>query len=151
MIELRQSTMLDLPAVIDGARMFAATVNAADILPALDSPEFDAAVTRMVLLRGTSVILAEQNGDVVGGLGVLIAPYLWNPGKLSLEELFWWVRPGASPYAGGLLFRDALRRAKRAGVTIVSFGKLDTSPEGVDRVYRKAGLRPIQSTYVGVI
>lgn len=151
-IELRVAgTLLDLPAVLDGARAFAATVQAADVLPPLDSAEFDGAVTRLVTMRGVTVILAEQDGEVVGGLGVLVSPYLWNPSKMSLEELFWWVRPGASPHAAGMLFRDARRRFKAAGGGIISFGKLVTSPDGVDRVYRKAGMRPIQTVYIGVL
>lgn len=139
----------DFPAILAGARAFASSIDASDILPPLDSDPFSAAVLRSVQLPGATVFLAEENGVCVGGLGVLVAPFFWNTEEISADELFWWVRPGANPRAAGLLFRAAMSAAKEAGASIVSFSELISSPAGVGRVYKRAGMRPMQTVYIG--
>jgi N-acetylglutamate synthase-like GNAT family acetyltransferase len=38
-------------------------------------------------------ILAEDNGNVIGGAAAIIAPTPWNFKQLYFQEMFWWVEP----------------------------------------------------------
>ena len=141
----------DFASILAGIAQFAAETDVLDILPPPNSETLADAVRQMLGLPQTTVILATDNDGVAGGIGLFIAPYALNPSRLSAQELFWWVRPGASPRAAMLLLREAQAFAKSAGVTILSFSRLMTSPAGVDAAYRRMGLRPAQVNYVGLL
>lgn len=140
----------DLPDVLEGAAAFARALDAPDIVADPGSQAFDAAVTRVLYLPGVSVILADLSpGDVAGGIGFMISPYLWNPARLSIEEVFWWVRPGAPARVAMQLLRAMVAAGDAAGATIRSFSALHNSPPGVAKAYRHFGLRAIQTTFLG--
>lgn len=150
-MELVQALPLfDLPAILPGARRFAKEADMADVLPPLDSELFRDVIIGMCNLPGSTIILAKEGGRVTGGIGILVTPYLWNPAKLAVHDLFWWAEDYASRGVGLALIEEAMRIADEQGATIRSFGALVSSRPGVARVYRKYGMRPVQVQYVGV-
>lgn len=142
----------DYRAVFRGAMAFVRSMQAKDIMPVPGSPDFDKALKTILALPGVSVLLAEDDsGEVVGMLGSLVTPFIWDRSRLCCEELFWWVSPGAPNSAALKLMRQHRDDAKMAGAEVMIFHKLDESPDGVDRVYRKMGTRPVQTTYMGTL
>lgn len=140
----------DAPAIMAGARDFLSRIEFSDWFPT-DENELAAAVARILALDGVEVALAIDSGVVVGGLGVIYAPYIWNPRIRMGEELFFWTARGAPNTAALLLLRFARRRAVETRAGIVAFKSLRTSPVKLARLYEAMGLRYLESTYMGVL
>lgn len=151
MLSIRGALLpLDLPPILDGAAAFAREADLADVLAEPGSPDFDRAVMRILHIPGVKVLLADHDGEIVGGIGFIHAPYIWNPDRLVSDEIFWWTATGAPARAALALFSGMFAAGDIAGVTVWICSKLMNSPPAVDAVYRRRGLRPRQVSYVGV-
>lgn len=135
----------DAAVIIEGARQFAARAPLRALLP--DGTGLVEAIGRVVTLEQVEIVVAEHAGEVVAGLGVAYIPHLWNQDVTVAEELFWWAFPGAPMRAGRAVFDEALRRMDARGA-VPLFRALSTSPAGVDRMYRRAGLEAVETTYM---
>lgn len=140
----------DALAIMAGAKDFVSRIDFAEWLPA-DEAELAAAVGRILSLEGVEVALAVEDGAVVGGLGIIYAPYLWNPKILMAEELFFWTARDAPGTAALRLLRFVMRRAAQKQVGIVAFKALATSTSRLNKLYRTIGLRQLETTYWGAI
>lgn len=140
----------DFPAILAGAGDFVRFVNRPDILPGPASVELAGAVKFLLGVPGMTVLLAEIEGVVFGGVGVLVNPYIFNLERVSCEEIFWWCYPEAPPETAMLLLRAAKAHGKANGATVFMFHALEQSPPGVDLAYRRMGTKPLQTTYMGV-
>lgn len=140
----------DLAHILPGARAFARHAAAIGDVVEPDSQGFTDTVVDMLNMPGVRVLLAFKDAQqCVGGFGYFVAPYLWARHRLAVHELFWWVYPGAAFRTHERLVAAGLEDAAELGATIKTFGALYNSPPGVDRFYRRNGLKPLQITYFG--
>lgn len=135
----------DAMAIVDGARDFA---NRTPIQSLLKDEKFTKAVSRVVTLKNFEVLVAENDGQVVGGIGIFYTPLLWNDDILTAEEHFWWVAKDAPFKTGINLINQAMKNIEEKGA-IPMFKALSTSPKGVDKIYRKFGMEPVETLYMG--
>jgi hypothetical protein len=68
-----------------------------------------------------------------------------------VDELFLLAARDAPFGTGHALFRCAMARAEERGARLRAFHALDNSPAGVARMYRNAGLRPVDTVYMGIV
>lgn len=136
---------LDALAIMDGARDFAERIAFRHLLPDNDE-EFVKAVGRVVNTVGVEILLAEHEGRVVGGIGILYAPFTWNLDRIVADEVFWWAAENAPHRTGRRLIDEVMKRIDEKNA-IPMFRKLTTSPPGVEHVYRDLGLEPIETTF----
>lgn len=137
----------DALAIVEGATDFMARVPFPGMMP--DAEDIGEAVGRIVTLDGIEILVADHEGVIVAGIGFLYTPFLWNPAITIADELFWWAAPGAPFKAARMLFDTAIARAEERGARPV-FRSLSNSPKGVERLYRKAGMQSIETTFVRV-
>jgi len=133
----------DALAIAEGARKFAEKMP----LGRLVSDNVINEIAKMVTLPGVKIYIAEHNGTVVGGIGVLFAPYTWNNDVLIADELFWFVDDDA-PYKTAILLFNAAMKEVNEKDAIPMFRALHESPRGVDKMYKKQGLKPVETLYV---
>ena len=137
----------DLDAILHGARAFAAFVN----VPYLMGDNLEASIAAVVNNPDVRVLLAVKDGEVVGGMGLYFAPYMWDHKKVVCNELFWWCYPHAPKLAALILLKRARTLARDYGANLVSFTAMRNSPDGVGRVYERMGLKAVQTHYMGEI
>lgn len=135
----------DALAIVDGARDFVSRVTFAALFPK-DEAAFTEAIGRIVSLETLEILVAESEGEIVGGIGILYAPYLWNPKRLVADELFWWCHEKAPPRTGWRLIDHAMANIDERGA-IPMFSALETSPLGVRKIYHRFGMKPIETKY----
>ncbi len=140
----------DLDQVRNGILDFIARMDYHDFLPET-SHGIVAGLERLLNLPEVEILVAEHNGRLVGGIGMIYAPCLWNLGLLNAEELFWWVSEDAPSSTALRLLRSVQAEAKKRGCKMISMKSLTSSPETIDKVYRKMGLRPVDKTYIGAV
>ena len=107
--------------------------------------------TRLVNLDCTEILVAEYKGTIVGGIGMVYAPCMWNLKISNAEEFFWWVSKDAPSSTALRLLRHVRSNAVAKGCKFITFSSLTSSPAALDKVYRRMGLRPTHTTYMGVI
>ena len=135
----------DALAIMNGARDFASRIALRHLLPE-DDADFIKAVGHIVSLDGMEVLLAEHEGRVVGGIGILYVPYMWNSAILIADEVFFWSDKQAPFGAAHKLFVEAMRRIEEKKA-IPMFRTLTTSPPGVERLYRSFNLFPAETVF----
>ena len=134
----------DALAILNGARDFTTRMSLRHLLPQDDAAFIDT-VSRIVSLDGMEILVAEHEGRIVGGIGVLYIPYVWNSAILIAEELFFW--SGKANYGTARkLFAESMRRIKERKAMPI-FHKPTTSPPVVDRIYQSSGLIPTEMVY----
>ncbi len=135
----------DALAIIDGAKDFA-KFTGLDLFPTGD--DFVKAVSRIITLEGFEILLAEHKDKIVGGIGILYVPYLWNPSVLLGDELFWWCK-NAPIKTGKKLLDEAMKNIDKKGA-IPMFRSLENSPKSVEKTYRNYGMFPIETVYTRI-
>lgn len=148
MIVRRADPDADALAIFDGARDFVARMDCRDIVPIDDAALLDA-LSQIVASANVEIWLAEQDGKVVGGIGLLFSPFLWNRNVETMSELFIWAAKDAPVSAFLRLNRMAQRRKAERGAGLTEFHRLTSSPDGIARVYAGMGLRKVQETWMG--
>lgn len=139
----------DTDMVLAGMKNFISRMDYTEFLPDSDD-KLLAALHKLLNLGCFEVTLAEHEGRVVGGIGMVYAPSVWNDDLTAGEELFWWTDDDAPATTALRLIRDVQRRGREHGDVVWVFRSLTSSPDGVDRVYRRMGLRPVETVYMGL-
>lgn len=136
----------DALAIMDGARDFASRIAFRHLLPT-DDAVFTEAVGKVLVVKGFELLLAEHDGRVVGGIGILYAPFTWNPERIVADEIFWWAAIDSPFRTGRCLIDEAMKRIRERNA-IPMFHSMNTSPPGVEHLYRKFGLEPVETTFM---
>lgn len=102
--------------------------------------------TIRALLEGGVFLVAENDGEVVGSIGVLIYPLYFNSGHLTAQEMFWWVEPEHRGCGNDLRIAVEMECQKR-GVRTVTMIALE-SHNGVGKLYERAGYSPMEHSYM---
>lgn len=137
----------DALGIHEGALDFVSRMDYMDFIP----EDIADIVARNVTADFVEVSVAEHDGKIVGALGMAYLPFLWNPKLISAEELFFWTAESAPNTTALRLIRFTVNQIKSRGKTLATFRRLFTSPDGLDRVYRKLGLPPVEVTHMGVL
>jgi hypothetical protein len=150
-VNIRQAhSVHDIDKIAFGAGEFVKLVDRPDLFPDASSPELIAVINKLLWVPSFSVLLAEDGGRLVGGIGFIVSPYVMSVGKIEWQEIFWWCAEDAPAGAAMALLRAAKKAGADAGATVFTAHRLMTSPAGVHLAYRRLGMEPIQVTYVGV-
>lgn len=95
------------------------------------------------------IIVAEEEGNILGAIGVVFYSDL-NTGHKRSTELMYYVLPGCRGRGvGGALLDAYLRESKRRGVSVVTSSKLAGNDSGdeLERMYLQNGFREIETVY----
>lgn len=139
----------DALAIFDGAK---------DFVSRLDFPEYVAqddeglieAIGFVTSMPGFECWLVENDGRIVGGIGFVIAPPLWNRRIMGISEVFIWTAPDAPPTAFLRLVKQFMKRKTETGAIYRELVNLTSSPPSIAKVYERMGLRKAQETWIGI-
>lgn len=98
---------------------------------------------------GYIIGLFEDDGPIMGALGGMICPALFNFKTMSVES-FWYVLPRYRRGRAGLLLFDEFERySVERGAKLLAMIHLDNlQPESLRKLYVRRGYRLIESHYV---
>lgn len=145
--EIRPANEADIPAMLTMGRRF---FDASGYGRFTEFNEGVLAETfRRLIDSDTGVIWVADAGPLVGFTGGLLYPFYFS-GRLTGQELFWWVD---EEYRGGGVARDLFKAleswAKSLGAETFGMVALEAlSPERVGGMYQKAGYVPAEHAYM---
>lgn len=108
-----------------------------------DSPKTTAALCQQVLETG-KILVAEEDGNVVGVLGFVVFPHYFSA-EPTAGELIWYVEPEyRQSFISLSLLRKAQSMARNMGAKRMQF----TAPtEEVGKAYESLGYKKVEVTY----
>src|SRR5688572_32542185 len=89
---IRAGELKDLRRIVEMSERFYPFTSYATKSGIPFSPE-SAAVLAQGLIEDSVLVVYELGGVVMGMLGVIIVPFLFNPNYLTAGEVIWWVEP----------------------------------------------------------
>ena len=141
----------DLEQTLAGMKDFISRMDYREFLP-INNDSLISSLRRLLDLQVVTIMVADhEEKGIVGGIGMLYSPCVWNQDIIVGEELFWWVSKEAPKTTALRLLREVRLQARAIGCEFVTFKSLTSSPKGVDKLYRKMGLRPIETSYMGAL
>ncbi len=105
--------------------------------------EFDAdgvARTIRLLIDSSNALVLVGNGVGIGGV---MMPLYYSPGKLVMQEVFWF----APKFARGLL-KEFHRESKEMGASFVMLSSLEILHPSIGRFMTRMGYHPLERRYV---
>lgn len=145
MTTIRKATLADVPAIVSMSAKFYATTSYAQW--ADFSPESVEALASN-LVENHVMLVAEVDGQVVGMVGLLVAPFLFNTERTGAYEVVWWVNPDAQGQGAGKALLAAIEPAcKDAGCHAIQMVHLSSSPPQAAAIYERMGYAHTESSF----
>lgn len=115
--------------------------------------EWDAAAALFdLLIRDGLLLVAEEESGLVGMVGLVIVPFMFNTRLRSAHEVVWYVDPDARRLGIGPALLKAVEPACREkGVDVIQMMNLATSNSATTRMYERMGFKHSESSYLKVI
>jgi GNAT superfamily N-acetyltransferase len=142
---IRPAVAGDIPTIARLGKEFHAEAAWSDIV---EYNEDDCAAALTNLLHAGIMLVAEEDGGIIGIAGGVVTPIYFNHAHVTGEELFLWVKPERRGQGARLL--KALEDAAR-GKGCQSWGMKSlatVNPERMDTYYRRNGYRPSEQSYI---
>ena len=136
-MEIRKATLADVPVIVAMSARFYPTTHYADWC---EMDEASVAGLATGLIENDVFYVAERDGELVGMIGLMIAPFLFNQNRKFAVEIVWWVAPDArgSRIAGQLL-AVVEQPCRDAGADRIQMVHMPNSPPQAAALYRHAG------------
>lgn len=148
-MQVRPATLADVPAVVAMAERFYATTSYAGWA------EFNPSTVESLaanLAENHVMLLAEDDGVVCGMVGLFVAPFMFNAGKVAAYEVVWWVNPEAQGQGAGKALLAAIEPACRAkGADAIQMVHLASSPPQAAEIYARMGYAHTESSWTKVV
>ncbi len=148
---LREARHDDILRMVELGRQFFAEAGLTDFM---EYDEESAAGTFFGLIDNPdgAVFVMEVDGQVVGGVGAILAPHYFNLQHKSGQELFWYVDP---QHRGGRESLQMLKTvqswAKDRGAETLVLARMKTSPSAVGVLYERMGFGQMETYHMGRI
>ena len=134
----------DIPALVEMGASFHG-ISGLSRFVAFEPLSFEAALS--VLIDDGLLLVLERGGKPVGMAGVFVAPAYYNRHAMMAGEMFWWIDPEHRGH-GIKMLAEVEARVRKMGVDVLHMGCMETmDPDGVAKLYRRAGYTPVERTY----
>jgi GNAT superfamily N-acetyltransferase len=142
-IVTREATFADVEAI---QAMFAHFVESSQYRQYIgNNPEYSMGlIERLIGNDDGTIFVADDNGTVVGMIGLAVYPHPMS-GDLVATEAFWWLNPEKRGY-GVYLLRKAEKWAKAKGARSLAMMAPCDNPR-VQEIYTKLGYDAVEITY----
>lgn len=96
------------------------------------------------------LLIAEEDGRIVGGVGGQMGPLFLNRNYLAGCERFWWLDPTKRNSRAGLLMLNGIEQAAaKAGCHYWMMISLDASDaERAEKIYVRTGYKPVERVFL---
>lgn len=149
-MQIRKAEAGDIPAIVRmGADFYPSTPYAAAGIPFC--PESVEAIAR--LMQEAGVMLVADDGErLVGMVGLVVAPFMFNRAFRTAHEVVWWASPDAQGAGiGKALLAAVAPAAREAGAFSAQMLHLANSPPQAAALYERDGYAHTETCYTKVL
>jgi len=148
-VTIRPATVEDIPCYMDLAAAFVATTPVSHIIP-FDRDSTAAFIESALDNENMTVLVAEDDGELIGITAAIAYPIYFNPAKLVAQELWWYIKPSARGGAASkLLFQEIEKWGMSKQAEAMFMVALDNDRiEAMVKLYGRLGYTPTERTFV---
>lgn len=148
---IRKATQDDLRAIVEmSERFYPLTSYHQKCKIPLDVTHVAALTSGMI--DNSIVHVAEVEDKVVGLIGLMVVPFLFNPNHLHVCEVIWWIdKEFRSADLGRALLQSVEIQCKDRGVTHIQMMHLANSPESARYLLESEGYELTELLFTKVI
>lgn len=141
---IRRATLDDAEKIVAMGERFFASTHYSEFAE-YDNSHARALVERMI---DSGVLLVADDGDIIGMVGLVIAPFVFDPRLLVAYELMWWVAPEHQARGIGRKLIEAIPdKCKESGADVIQMIHLDNSPPAAKALYEKLGFKAREHSF----
>lgn len=148
-VTVRPATVDDIPCYMDLAEAFVATTPVNHIIP-FDRDGTAAFIKSALDNENIIVLVAEDDGKLIGITAAIAYPMYFNPAKLVAQELWWYIKPDERGGAASkLLFQEIEKWSMSKQAEAMFMVALDNDRiETMVKLYGRLGYTPTERTFV---
>lgn len=146
---VREAEVFDIPRYTAMACEFADFSLMAGIAPP-DAAGFAQFMLSNMGAPNVAMWLAEEDGNLAGISAGLLYPVYFSPQTMIAQEVWWWVDPEFRGSPAQQMMRETLENwARENGAKAVVMIALENEQTpAVGRLYRRAGYRPLERSFI---
>jgi RimJ/RimL family protein N-acetyltransferase len=144
MTTVRSARTTDLPWLVPQLLAFLGSIS----LPLRPSEEYTLKTVAKLMDTGVVLVAENEAGDLMGTIGGTISFHLFDPDRLVLAELWWWVAPEYRGSSAGLRLIQAFRERGLQDVDLVTMSTLETTHPGVGEHLERMGFQRREQAYI---
>lgn len=147
---IRSATKKDLLRIVEMSEKFYASTNYSKFAMFSAPTVYVLADT---LIQHGVMLVAEEEEKVVGMVGLILTPFLFNAEYVGAYEVVWWVEPSAQASGIGRALLEAVEPAckAKAPIRLIQMVTLPGSPPQAAQLYEKLGFHHSESSYTKVV
>jgi GNAT superfamily N-acetyltransferase len=148
-LNVRQATAADLDAYVKLLDHFHEASPMRGVAP-YDPDGIRAFLSASLENSNILLLVGELDGQIVGVTSCLLYPLYFSPGYQVAQELWWWLTPEARGSGiGQAMFKaiEAWAREKNARALFM-IALEDERAAAMEKVYFRAGFRPLERTFI---
>ncbi len=145
MTTIRKATLADVPEIV---RMSAAFYPTTHYAQWCEMDEASVAGLATGLIENDVFFVAESAGALVGMVGVMLVPFLFNRGHLFATEIVWWVAPEVRGTSVAARLLDVIEAPCRdRGAARIQMVHMPNSPPQAAALYERMGYARSEISY----
>lgn len=144
MVTVRSARAADLPWLVPQLLSFLASIG----LPLKPTERHVSEGVGRLMDSGVVLVAESDGGELLGTIGGTIGFHVFDPEKLVLAELWWWVAPEHRGSSAGLRLLQAFRERGLEDVDLVTMSTLETTHPGVGEHLEHMGFVRREQAYV---
>lgn len=145
MTQIRPASESDIPRLLEMGEKFYQTTHYPENVAPYDAETVEALIGMM---RDGVMLVAEVEGEVVGMVGLVVVPHLFNRNYKTACEIVWWVEPEHRGGGIAMQLMNAIEpAAKDKGAVGIQMALLSSSPPVAAAIYERLGYTHTESSY----
>lgn len=145
MTTIRKATLADVPEIV---RMSAAFYPNTHYEQWCEMDEDSVAGLATGLIENDVFFVAEQDGALVGMVGVMLVPFLFNRDHLFATEIVWWVAPEVRGTSVAARLLDVIEApCRERGAARIQMVHMPNSPPQAAALYERMGYARSEISY----
>lgn len=114
-----------------------------------DVPSMVKTIGRLVNEDNAVAFCWEQGGQIVGGIGGMLAPMYFNENHLAAQQIFWFVLPEYRNIKSLRLLQAWEQWATMYGASVIWSGaKMDDHYQGMQTMMGRRGYAPLETVFI---
>lgn len=150
-MNIRLATNDDLRRIVEMSERFYPHTSYNNLSGIPFSPDHVALVASGLIENGVMAV-AELDGKVIGMIGCVLVPFIFNPNYIHAGEIIWWVEPEYwNAGIGKSLIEFAEGVCKNAGAKHIQMISLPVSSLSANALYEKLGYQLTEQCFTKVL
>lgn len=146
---IRDAELSDIRRLMEIGRCFETEANLVERKVPID---YDTLFDALKFIINNGIFLVAENKDnIIGVVGGILSPQVFNRNHIVSTEVFWWVKEEFRGKVGLRLLGEFEKKSKINGATHILFSTIGLNEKAMNRLYTKRGYGLLETHYIKTV